>query len=77
MFWIYKRIAVSNIKIVVVDIVQEHVDTAEVVGGEIDFLPIETQPNIFLARTLANLRAESQNRRLDRRPYSLLFCQPS
>jgi len=47
MFGVGKRVAVGNIKLFVINIVQEHVDTAKVVGGNVDFLTIKTLPNIF------------------------------
>lgn len=44
-----QRIAMGNIKFVVADIMKEHIDTAEVVGGDIDFLAKESLTDIFLA----------------------------
>ena len=41
-----QRIAVGDVKFVVVNIVQEHIDAAEVVGRDIDLLPIKTLPDI-------------------------------
>src|SRR3989338_302055 len=57
-FWIHKRVAVSNIKMIVVDVVQKHVDTAEVVGSEIDFLPKETLTNIFFTKDFSELKEQ-------------------
>ena len=39
---ILQGIAVLNVEMIVVHIVQEHVHAAEVVGADIDFLTIET-----------------------------------
>ena len=44
-----QRIAQCNIELFVVDIVQEHVDAAKIVGGNIDLLPIESLTHILLA----------------------------
>ena len=50
MLWISESIAVSDIKIVVVDVVQKHIDAAEVESSEVDFLSIETLPDVFFAQ---------------------------
>ncbi len=52
MVWVGKGVPMSDIKMVVVDIVQEHVDTTEVVGGEVDLLPIKTEAHIFFTQNL-------------------------
>ena len=44
-----QRIAQCNIELFVVDIVQEHVDAAKIVGGNIDLLPIESLTHILFA----------------------------
>ena len=41
-----QRVAVGDVKFVVVNIMQEHVDTAEVVGRNIDLLPIKALPDV-------------------------------
>ncbi|MNL57086.1 hypothetical protein D3C87_1806210 [compost metagenome] len=40
--WLDKRVAQLNIKLVVVDIVQEHVHASQIVGGVVDLLAEET-----------------------------------
>ena len=52
MLRVHKCIFVSNVKLVVVNIVQEHIDTAKVIGGEVDLLTIETLTNILFAKDL-------------------------
>ena len=47
-----QRIAVGDVKFVVVNIMQEHVDAAEVVGRDIDLLPIKSLPDIAEAEDL-------------------------
>ncbi len=51
-----QRVAVGNIKVIVVDIVQKHVDPAEVIDREVDFLPKESYSYIFLAENLGKLQ---------------------
>ncbi len=41
MLWINKRIFVSNIKFIVINIVQKHIDTAKVICSYIDFLTVK------------------------------------
>ena len=53
-----KRITQCYIEMAVVDIVQEHIDTAEVVGGLIDFLTIETLLHIILPNDFGNLHQQ-------------------
>jgi CheY-like chemotaxis protein len=50
MFWIRERITMGNIKIIIIDVMQEHVDATEVVDGEINLLPKKTLPHIFLTK---------------------------
>lgn len=40
-----ERVPVGNVKLVIVDVMQKHIDPAEVVGGDIDLLPKETLPH--------------------------------
>jgi hypothetical protein len=44
-----QRVAVCNVKLFKIDVVQKHVDTAKIVGGNIYLLSVETLPYIFLA----------------------------
>ena len=50
-----QRIAVGDVKFVVVNIMQEHVDTAEVVGRDIDLLPIKALPDVAGAENFCSL----------------------
>jgi hypothetical protein len=47
--WIGKCITVGNIKVIVVDVVQKHIDTAEVVSSRVYFLPKEPLPHVIFA----------------------------
>jgi len=53
-----KGIAVGDIKLLIVDIVQKHVDAAEVVGAQVDFLPKEAHADLFLAQDLGELQKQ-------------------
>ena len=53
-----ERVAQLNIKIVVVDIVEEHVDAAEVVGRRVDFLAVVFQRRVFLADGLREFQQQ-------------------
>ncbi|MBT9169354.1 MAG: hypothetical protein DDT19_02713 [Syntrophomonadaceae bacterium] len=55
MQWTRERIAKANIKLVVVDVMEEHINAAEVISGDVDLLPIEAQPDIFLAEYLRKI----------------------
>ena len=43
---------VGNIKLIIVDIVQKHIDTAKVIGGKVDFLTIEALTHTIFAKNL-------------------------
>ena len=53
-----QRIAVGDVKFVVVNIMQEHVDAAEVVGRDIDLLPIKTLPDVAGAENFRRLQKQ-------------------
>jgi hypothetical protein len=53
-----QRVAVADVEFVVADIVQEHIDAAEVVGGEVDFLPEKAQPHVPLAQYLGEFEEQ-------------------
>lgn len=42
MLWIGKSVLAFNIKLVETNVVQEHIDSAKIVGCDIDFLPKES-----------------------------------
>jgi len=50
MLGIYQGIAVGNVELFVINIVQKHIDAAQVVGGNIYLLTKETLSYIFLAQ---------------------------
>ena len=49
-------VAEGDVELVVADIVKEHVDTAQVVGGDIDLLPEEAFPHVFRTKYLGELQ---------------------
>ena len=53
-----ERIVALDIKLIKTYIVQEHIDTAEVVGGEVDLLTIETITHILFAEDLGELQQQ-------------------
>lgn len=53
-----QRIAAMDVELLVVDVVQKHVDAAEVVGGDIDFLSEETCAHILLAQYFGKLQQQ-------------------
>ena len=53
-----QRIAVAYIKVRVVDVVQEHIDTAQVVGGDILLLTEETFLDIVFAQNLGEFQQQ-------------------
>lgn len=52
MFGVGQRVAVGNVKVIVVDVVQKHIDTGEVIDGEVDFLSKEPLLHIVFAEDL-------------------------
>ena len=53
-----QRIAAMDVELLVVDVVQKHVDAAEVVGGDIDFLAEESGTHILLAQYFGKLQQQ-------------------
>ena len=45
-----------NVELLVVDVVQEHVDPSQVVRGQIDLLPKEALSHVVLAKHLGELQ---------------------
>ena len=58
MFGIQQGIATLNAKFIVVDIVEEHVHTSQVIGGHIDFLTIKTIFDDMLGKLFLGLKEE-------------------
>ena len=42
MVWLEQRVAIVDVKLIVVDVVEEHIDAAEVVGGDVQLLSEES-----------------------------------
>lgn len=53
-----QRILPHDVKFVKVNIVQEHIDAAEVVGGQVDLLPEKAPLDIVLAQHLFHLQQQ-------------------
>ena len=51
-------VPVCDVELLVVDVVQEHIDAAEIVCRQVDFLPEEPLPDILLAQHLGELQQE-------------------
>lgn len=57
-FWIHQGISMCNIKFFIIDIMEEHIDTTEVEGCDIDLLSIESSSNIFFSEYFCKLEKE-------------------
>ena len=53
-----KRIAQTNIKLVIIDVVQKHIHTCQVIGCMIDFLPKESILNNVVVKLLLCLQEQ-------------------
>ncbi len=58
MLRLLERVAQCDIELLVVNIMQEHIDTAQVVGRAVNLLPVETLPHILLAYDLRHLQQQ-------------------
>ena len=47
-----QRVSVRDVKFIIVNIVQEHIDAAEIVGRDIDLLPVKALPDVAGAKDL-------------------------
>ncbi|MBT9137254.1 MAG: hypothetical protein DDT34_02342 [Firmicutes bacterium] len=50
-----QRIPMRDIELVVVDIMQKHIDATEVIGGDVYFLSVEAQTDVLLAENFGEL----------------------
>lgn len=57
MGWFQQGITKGNVELLVVHVVQEHVDACEVVGGQVDLLAVEPT-HVFLAENLRKLQKQ-------------------
>jgi hypothetical protein len=55
---INQRIAMGKIKLLIVDVMQKHVDTRKVIGSQIDFLAIESVDHVVFAKHLRELQQQ-------------------
>ena len=53
-----QRIFVGDVELIKINIVQEHIDTAQVVGRQVDFLTEEALTHILLAQNLSRLQQQ-------------------
>ena len=53
-----QRVAVGDVELLVVHIVQEHVDAAQVVGGQVDFLPVEPLTYCIVAQDFGEVQQQ-------------------
>ena len=53
-----QRILMRNIEFIKINIVQEHIDTAQVVGRQVDFLPEEALTDILFAQNLRRFQQQ-------------------
>ena len=53
---IYKRITERDVKLIVVDIVKEHVNAAKVVSRDVNFLAIKTLADIIATENLCKFK---------------------
>ena len=61
-------ILVGDVELIKINIVQEHIDTAQVVGRQVDFLAEEALTDVFFAQNLSRLqqqRARAAGRVID------------
>ena len=56
MLRIDKRVLTLNIELVETDVVKEHIDTAKVIGGDVDFLTKESDLNRIFPQNFLNLQ---------------------
>lgn len=56
MLGVHKGVPVGDVELVVVDVMQEHIDPAEVIGGDIDLLPVEALTHLIPAQDLGGLQ---------------------
>jgi hypothetical protein len=57
-FWMRESITVCYIEFLIVDVVEKHIDTTEIVGGDIDFLSEKSLTDIFFSEDLRELEEE-------------------
>ena len=53
--WIRQCVAMTDVKLVVVDVVEEHIDAAKVIVGDVDFLAKKALSDVFLTQYLSKL----------------------
>ena len=51
-------VAVGDVELFVIYVVQEHVDPAQVEGGEVNFLPVEALPHVVVAQYLGEFEQQ-------------------
>ena len=51
-----QRVAVSNVEFIIIHIMQKHIDTAKVVGRDVDFLPEKALSHVFFTEYLCEVK---------------------
>lgn len=51
-------VPVGNVKLIVVDVVEEHIDATQVIGSDIDLLPVKALPHMIAAQNLSRLEQQ-------------------
>ena len=69
MLGIDKGILVGDIELVVVDIMQEHIDPTKVIGSQIDFLAEKALADVILTKILAAFSSSDPEPQQGHRPY--------
>ena len=47
--WMQERISMCDIKVFIIDIMEKHIDTTEIIGSNVDLLTIESLSDIFFS----------------------------
>ncbi len=53
-----KRVFVGDIKLIVIDVVQEHIDTAKVVSRQVYFLTEKALPHVFFSENFSEFQKQ-------------------
>ena len=55
---IRQRISQRDVELIVVNIMQKHIDTAEIVRCQVDFLPVEALTHLIFSENLGKLQKQ-------------------
>lgn len=51
-----QRVIAGDVKLIVTHIMQEHIDAAQVIGGDVDFLPVVADTDALRPQNLGGLQ---------------------